>query len=47
MIAVSDDGDGIAAGDAERIFEPGVSGTGGAGLGLRSRAGSPAPPAAT
>ena len=34
MIAVIDDGAGIAAGDAERIFEPGFSGAGGAGLGL-------------
>jgi nitrogen-specific signal transduction histidine kinase len=29
-----DDGGGVAPADAERIFEPGVSGTGGAGLGL-------------
>jgi two-component system OmpR family sensor kinase len=34
VIAVADDGAGIAAGDAERIFEPGVSDAGGAGLGL-------------
>jgi signal transduction histidine kinase len=34
VIAVADDGDGIAAEDAERIFEPGVSDAGGAGLGL-------------
>jgi two-component system OmpR family sensor kinase len=34
VIAVRDDGDGVAPSDAERIFEPGVSGTGGAGLGL-------------
>jgi signal transduction histidine kinase len=34
VIAVSDDGTGISAGDAERIFEPGVSTAGGAGLGL-------------
>jgi two-component system, OmpR family, sensor kinase len=34
VIAVSDDGTGIADGDAERIFEPGVSAGGGAGLGL-------------
>ena len=34
VIAVTDDGAGIAAGDAERIFEPGVSDAGGAGLGL-------------
>src|SRR4051794_17878327 len=37
VIAVSDDGAGIAAGDAERIFEPGVSAAGGAGLGLARR----------
>jgi signal transduction histidine kinase len=34
VIAVADDGAGIAAEDAERIFEPGFSGAGGAGLGL-------------
>jgi two-component system, OmpR family, sensor kinase len=34
VIAVTDDGAGIAADDIERIFEPGVSDTGGAGLGL-------------
>jgi signal transduction histidine kinase len=34
VIAVADDGEGIAAADAERIFEPGVSAAGGAGLGL-------------
>ncbi|WP_053227886.1 ATP-binding protein [Solirubrobacter soli] len=34
VIAVSDDGAGIAPEDAERIFAPGVSGNGGAGLGL-------------
>jgi two-component system OmpR family sensor kinase len=34
VIAVLDDGAGIAAGDAERIFEPGVSDAGSAGLGL-------------
>jgi signal transduction histidine kinase len=34
VIAVRDDGGGVAPADAERIFEPGVSGTGGAGLGL-------------
>ena len=34
LIAVDDDGGGIADGDAERIFEPGVSQAGGAGLGL-------------
>ena len=34
MIAVRDDGAGIAPADAERIFEPGVSSGGGAGLGL-------------
>jgi two-component system, OmpR family, sensor kinase len=34
VIAVRDDGAGIAPGDAERIFEPGVSAAGGAGLGL-------------
>jgi two-component system OmpR family sensor kinase len=34
LIAVADDGAGIADADAERIFEPGVSGAGGAGLGL-------------
>ncbi len=34
VIAVLDDGAGIAPGDAERIFEPGVSEAGSAGLGL-------------
>ena len=34
VIAVLDDGAGIAADDAERIFEPGVSDAGSAGLGL-------------
>src|SRR5689334_21280211 len=34
VIAVTDDGSGIARDDAERIFEPGVSGGDGAGLGL-------------
>jgi signal transduction histidine kinase len=34
VIAVLDDGAGIAPGDAERIFEPGVSAAGSAGLGL-------------
>ena len=34
VIAVVDDGTGIARSDAERIFDPGVSGAGGAGLGL-------------
>jgi signal transduction histidine kinase len=34
VIAVADDGAGVAADDAERIFEPGVSDAGGAGLGL-------------
>jgi two-component system, OmpR family, sensor kinase len=34
LIAVDDDGPGIGAADAERIFEPGVSAAGGAGLGL-------------
>jgi two-component system, OmpR family, sensor kinase len=34
VIAVSDDGAGIAPADAERIFAPGVSAAGGAGLGL-------------
>jgi signal transduction histidine kinase len=34
LIAVVDDGDGITVDDADRIFEPGVSGAGGAGLGL-------------
>jgi two-component system OmpR family sensor kinase len=34
VIAVRDDGAGIAPADAERIFEPGVSAAGGAGLGL-------------
>jgi two-component system, OmpR family, sensor kinase len=34
LIAVLDDGTGIAAEETERIFEPGVSHAGGAGLGL-------------
>jgi len=34
VIAVRDDGDGVPAGAAERVFEPGVSDAGGAGLGL-------------
>jgi two-component system OmpR family sensor kinase len=34
VIAVSDDGPGVAPEDAERIFAPGVSDAGGAGLGL-------------
>jgi two-component system OmpR family sensor kinase len=34
VIAVSDDGPGVAPEDAERIFSPCVSGAGGAGLGL-------------
>ena len=34
VIRVSDDGKGIAGGAGETIFEPGVSGNGGAGLGL-------------
>jgi signal transduction histidine kinase len=34
VIAVGDDGAGITPEDAERIFEPGVSAAGGAGLGL-------------
>ena len=34
VIAVVDVGAGIPDGDAERIFEPGISGAGGAGLGL-------------
>ena len=34
IIAVSDDGPGVAPEDAERIFAPGVSDAGGAGLGL-------------
>ena len=34
VIAVRDDGAGIAPADVERIFEPGVSAAGGAGLGL-------------
>jgi signal transduction histidine kinase len=34
IIAVSDDGPGVAPEDAERIFAPGFSGAGGAGLGL-------------
>jgi two-component system, OmpR family, sensor kinase len=34
VIAVRDDGEGVGAAEAERIFEPGVSSGGGAGLGL-------------
>jgi signal transduction histidine kinase len=34
LIVVSDDGPGVAAADAERIFAPGYSSAGGAGLGL-------------
>jgi two-component system OmpR family sensor kinase len=34
IVSVSNDGDEIPLADAERIFDPGVSGTGGAGLGL-------------
>jgi signal transduction histidine kinase len=34
VIAVADDGAGVLEEDAERIFEPGVSSDGGAGLGL-------------
>jgi len=34
VVSVSNDGDAIPVEDAERIFAPGVSGTGGAGLGL-------------
>ncbi len=34
VISVSNDGESLEAADAERIFAPGVSGTGGAGLGL-------------
>jgi two-component system OmpR family sensor kinase len=34
VIAVADDGAGVASDDTERIFEPGVSDAGGAGLGL-------------
>jgi signal transduction histidine kinase len=34
VIAIADDGAGIAQDDVERIFEPGVSDAGGAGLGL-------------
>jgi two-component system OmpR family sensor kinase len=34
LIVVSDDGPGVAAEDAERIFAPGYSSAGGAGLGL-------------
>ncbi len=33
-VAVEDDGRGLSAADAERMFEPGWSATGGAGLGL-------------
>jgi signal transduction histidine kinase len=33
-VAVEDDGCGLAAADVERLFEPGWSATGGAGLGL-------------
>ena len=34
IVSVSNDGDEIPVADAERIFDPGFSGTGGAGLGL-------------
>jgi signal transduction histidine kinase len=34
VVAVSDDGPGIPADRAEAVFSPGVSHTGGAGLGL-------------
>jgi two-component system OmpR family sensor kinase len=34
LIAVGDDGAGVPAGETERIFEPGISAAGGAGLGL-------------
>jgi len=34
IVSVSNDGEEIPLDDAERIFAPGVSGTGGAGLGL-------------
>jgi len=34
IVSVSNDGDEIAVADAERIFDPGFSGNGGAGLGL-------------
>jgi two-component system OmpR family sensor kinase len=34
IVSVSNDGDEIPIADAERIFDPGFSGTGGAGLGL-------------
>jgi len=34
LVSVSNDGEEIPLDDAERIFAPGVSGTGGAGLGL-------------
>jgi two-component system, OmpR family, sensor kinase len=34
IVSVSNDGDAIPLADAERIFDPGFSGTGGAGLGL-------------
>lgn len=34
VVSVTNDGESLQAGDAERIFAPGVSGTGGAGLGL-------------
>jgi signal transduction histidine kinase len=34
VFCVQDDGDGVAAGSTEAVFEPGASGAGGAGLGL-------------
>jgi signal transduction histidine kinase len=34
VFSVQDDGDGLAADNAEAVFEPGASGAGGAGLGL-------------
>ena len=34
VVAVQDDGPGVAPGDADRIFDAGTSGAGGAGLGL-------------
>lgn len=34
VVSVNNDGEDLVADDAERIFAPGVSGTGGAGLGL-------------
>jgi signal transduction histidine kinase len=33
-VSVTNDGEGISAADSERIFSPGISATGGAGLGL-------------